>query len=185
MAILPIYVYGDEQLTKKAIKVTKVDSIILKLVSDMFDTMETADGLGLAANQVGSPYSIFVIDLSHLEEYAHYGKMIFINPRIEDPSEEVISMEEGCLSLPNLRGEVVRPKRLTLVYQDLSLEVHKLEVDGWFSRVVQHEYDHLLGIFFVDKVEPERRKELKPDLQLIKDRKMDVDYLITSKKKKK
>jgi peptide deformylase len=185
MALLPVNLYGDDILNKKAVKVTKVDDKLLAFISDMFDTMENADGIGLAANQVSSSHSLFIVNLSHIEEYAHLGKMIFLNPHLENYSKESVVKEEGCLSIPNIHAEVVRPNAVTLVYQDLKLEKQKLEADDWLARVIQHEHDHLLGIFFTDKVSDEKKKELKKALQDIKDRKIDCDYPVTPKKKKK
>ncbi len=184
MALLPIQLYGDEVLKKKSATITKVDDTLLKLISDMFDTMENAEGIGLAANQVGSTKSLFIIDLSHIEEYAHLKKMIFLNPKMENISEEKVVMEEGCLSIPEVRVEVLRPKSFTLVYQDLALKVHKLESDNWIARVIQHEYDHLQGIYFTDRVSDEQKKELKKTLQQIRDRKIECEYPIVPKQKK-
>lgn len=184
MAILPINLYGDDVLNKKSVKITKVDAKLLAFISDMFDTMNNADGIGLAANQVGSSASVFVIDLTDVEEFSYLGKMIFINPRIEFPESESIAMEEGCLSIPDVRAEVVRPKSLIIHYQDLELKEHVMNADKWLARVIQHEYDHLQGIYFTDKVSEESKKELKKVLQQIKDRKIDCDYPVTSKKKK-
>jgi peptide deformylase len=184
MALLPIYLYGDDVLYKKSVRVTKVDEKLLSFISDMFDTMDNADGIGLAANQVGSTHSLFIIDLTHIEEYAHLGKMIFLNPKIEKYSRETVIKEEGCLSIPDIRAEVVRPDAVTITYQDLKLQDQKLEAQGWLARVIQHEYDHLQGVFFTDKVSDDMKKELKKALQDIKDRKIDCDYPVTPKKKK-
>ncbi len=184
MAILPINLYGDDILNKKTVKITKVDSKLLTFISDMFDTMDNADGIGLAANQVGSNQSVFVIDLSDVEEFAHLKKMIFINPRLEFRTEETVAMEEGCLSLPDIRAEVTRPKALTIFYQDLELKDRSLEADNWLARVIQHEFDHLQGIFFTDKVSDDKKQELIKELQKIKERKIDCDYPVTPKKKK-
>ncbi len=184
MALLPIQLYGDDILKKKTVKITKVDDKLLKLISDMFDTMENAEGIGLAANQVGSTKSLFIIDLTHIEEYAHLKKMIFLNPRLENYSEEKVMMEEGCLSVPDVRAEVLRPKSFTLVYQNLELKENRLEADNWIARVIQHEYDHLQGVYFTDRVSDEKKKELKKVLRQIRERKIECDYPIVPKIKK-
>jgi len=183
MAILPVTQYGDSILNKKTGPVTKIDLSIIELVSNMFDTMENADGVGLAANQVGSNKSIFVIDVTDVKGCEPYGKMVFINPKITYRSPETVILEEGCLSLPTLRAEVSRPKEIKIVYQDFELKNQEFEADGFIARVIQHEYDHLQGIYFVDKVEDFRRKELKDELIRVKNRQIDCDYPVTPKPK--
>lgn len=181
MAVLPITQYGDEILNKKTIPVQSVDTKIARLIRDMFDTMENADGIGLAANQVGSNKSIFVVDLSEVKGWEHLKKMVFINPKVTRRSEEKVEMDEGCLSLPGLRGKVLRPKTLTMKYKDLKLAEHEIEVDEILSRVIQHEYDHLQGVFFTDRMDEEQKKAAKEQLLKIKNRETDCDYPVTPK----
>ena len=185
MAILPITQYGDEILKKKTLPVTKIDRSVLELISDMFDTMSNADGLGLAANQVGSNKSIFVLDLSEVKGYEKFPKVICINPKIVESSPEIIQMDEGCLSLPGLRIEVERPKSVTLVYQDLELKEQKIEADGMIARAIQHEFDHLQGIFATDRTADEKKKDFKPLLEKIRNREVETDYPVTTKPKAK
>jgi peptide deformylase len=181
MAILPITQYGDEILNKKTSPVSKVDEHLLKLIKDMFDTMKNAEGIGLAANQVGSNKSIFVVDLSEVKGLEHLKKMVFINPKITARAEELVEMDEGCLSLPGLRGTVKRPKTLTLKYHDIQLKEQVLDVTEMLSRVIQHEYDHLQGIYFTDRLDAEQKKAARDLLIKIRNREMNCDYPITPK----
>ena len=181
MAILPVNLYGDQILKKKATLVQKIDQSVITLINDMFATMRNADGIGLAANQVGSNYSIIVIDISLLEGFEDSKPLFFINPKIVWSSEEEIEIEEGCLSLPNLRAKVFRPESIKIEFQDMSLSDKTLEASGILARVIQHEYDHLQGIVFTDRIDEETKKMVKKSLTRIKNRKIDIDYLVTGK----
>jgi peptide deformylase len=185
MSIIPINVFGDNILRKKTKKITNIDADTIRLIKNMFDSMHNASGIGLAANQVGSDKSLFVVDLSVLEDYEKHKPIVMINPVIKTASEEKIIMEEGCLSIPNLRSEIERPSMIEIVYYDTDFREHTIEADELFARVIQHEYDHLQGIMFVDRISEEERKELKKDLIDIKNRKIDADYPISELKKNK
>lgn len=180
MAILPITQYGDEVLNKKTIPVEKIDAGTVEFIASMFQTMANADGVGLAANQVGSNRSIFVIDLSEVKGYEHIGKVAFINPKITKRSEELCTAEEGCLSIPYLRAEVTRPKDITITYNDLEMKKLELQASDFLARVIQHEYDHLHGVYFTDRVE-ESKKSLKDYLIKVKNREIECDYPVTPK----
>ncbi len=180
MPILPITICGDKILRKKAAKVSKVDNKIIKLIADMFETMRNANGIGLAANQVGANKQIFVVDISMVEEYEDTKPIAFINPKIIFKSEETSVYEEGCLSIPDQRADVIRPKKITIEFQDLDLNKQIIEADDLFARVIQHEYDHLQGILFTDLVDEETKKRLKKPLNKIKNRKVEVSYPISS-----
>ncbi|MBK7230386.1 MAG: peptide deformylase [Ignavibacteriales bacterium] len=179
MSILPITMCGDKILRKKVAKVTVVNNQIIKLISDMFETMHNAKGIGLAANQVGANKQIFVVDISMVEGYENTKPIALINPKIIAKSEEIIGWEEGCLSIPDQREEVFRPEKITIEFQDIDFTVHIIEADDLLARVMQHEYDHLLGILFTDLVDDETKKKLKKPLNRIKNRKIDVDYPIS------
>lgn len=179
MPILPITVCGDKILRKKVAKVTKVDIKIIKLISDMFETMRNAHGIGLAANQVGANRQIFVVDISMVEGYEDTKPITFINPKITFRSEETSTYEEGCLSIPDQRADVIRPKKITIKFQDTDLITHTIEADDLLARVMQHEYDHLQGILFTDLVDEETKKRLKKPLNKIKNRKIEVEYPIS------
>ncbi len=179
MAVLPITIYGDKILRKKVAKVGKIDDKILKFIDDMFETMRNANGIGLAANQVGANKQIFVVDISSVEDYEHTKPMALINPKIIDRSEEKVIFQEGCLSIPDQHEDVLRPKKITIEYMDKDSNTHTIEADDLLSRVMQHEYDHLLGVLFTDIVDEETKKKLKKPLNKIKKRKIDVDYPIS------
>ena len=179
MSLLPITLYGDKILRKKTSKVTKVDNETIELIRDMFATMRNANGIGLAANQVGVDKQIFVIDISKVEGFEEAKPITIINPKITDRSEKKNKMEEGCLSIPDIRAELERPEKITITYQDLDLKEHTVSVDDVLARVMQHEYDHLQGILFVDYLTEDQKKEFKNGLENIKNRKMEVDYPVT------
>ncbi|MGE5399864.1 MAG: peptide deformylase [Ignavibacteriales bacterium] len=181
MSILPITIYGDKILREKAKPVTEVNVQMIKQIKDMFTTMRNANGIGLAANQVGIDKAIFVIDVSPCEGYEKIKPIVMINPKIMLFSDEKTTMEEGCLSAPHLRADVFRPKEIKIKYQDTDLTEQTLEADELFARVIQHEYDHLQGTFFTDRLSDELKKQVKKELIRIKNRKVDVDYPITEK----
>ena len=179
MAILPVTMYGDKILRKKVDKVEKVDNSTVELITNMFDTMHNANGIGLAANQVGADKSVLIIDISKVEGYEDKKPIVFINPDIVKYSESKVIIEEGCLSIPDIRAEVERPDAVTIKYQDTDLKEHVLEADDLLARVIQHEYDHLQGILFPDLVTEQLKKQLKKPLQKIKKRKVEVSYPIS------
>ena len=137
-------------LRKKAAKVSEIDDKIVGTIADMFETMRNASGIGLAANQIGLNKQIFVVDISPVEDYEKYKPIVMINPRITSKSDETISIEEGCLSIPDLRAEVIRPKSVFVSFFDVNMKEHTIEADELFARVIQHEYDHLQGVLFID-----------------------------------
>ncbi|CUU05345.1 peptide deformylase [Candidatus Thermokryptus mobilis] len=165
--ILPIYLYGDPIFKKPAQKVKWVDEKFIDTLKDMFETMTVADGIGLAATQVGIPFSFAVIDVSVYEEYKDFKRMVIINPEIVHSDGEDV-MEEGCLSIPGIRAEIIRPAKVVLRYQDIDMKVNEIECEGLLARVVQHEVDHLYGKFFIDYLSPVRLKTLKPKLTKIR-----------------
>ncbi len=179
MSILPITVYGDKILRKKVDQVTKINDKTIELIKFMFETMRNANGIGLAANQVGVNKSIFVVDISPVEDYEKYKPITMINPKIVNKSDELVTIEEGCLSIPDIRGEVIRPKEITIKYHDIDLNEQQIDADDLYARVIQHEYDHLKGILFTDLISDELKKELKKHLKSIQKRKIEIDYPIS------
>jgi len=179
MASLPVTMCGDKILRKKVAKVTQVDNENIKLIKNMFDTMRNAHGIGLAANQVGADRAIIIVDISLVEGFEEIKPIVLINPEITKYSDEKSVLEEGCLSIPDIREEVVRPKAITVTYKDTDLEEHTLEAESLLARVIQHEYDHLQGILFTDLVNDESKKRLKKPLSKIKRRKIEVEYPIS------
>jgi peptide deformylase len=180
MSIVPITMCGDKILRKKAAKVSEVDDKIVGIIADMFETMRNASGIGLAANQIGLNKQIFVVDISPVEDYEKYKPIVMINPRITSKSDETISIEEGCLSIPDLRAEVIRPKSIFVSFFDVNMKEHTIEADELFARVIQHEYDHLQGVLFIDYFDDELKKRYKKHLEKIRKRKLDIDYPISS-----
>ena len=126
-----------------------------KLVSDMFDTMYASEGVGLAAPQIGKSLRLFVVDTSPFGQYdpsaAGY-KRVFVNPEITEESDEEVLMNEGCLSLPGLHEDVYRPEKIRIRYFDERFQEHEEVLEGWPARAVQHEYDHIEGIVFTDRL---------------------------------
>lgn len=179
MAVLPITVYGDKILKQKTKPVKQIDDEIIGNIRDMFQTMRNASGIGFAANQMGLNKSIFVIDLTVMEEYADSKPMVFINPIITLESDEEVIYEEGCLSLPLLRADVQRPERIEIKYLDTDEKEQVLEADDWLARVILHEYDHLQGKMIPDRVEAEIKKRLKVQLSDIMNRRVKIDYETT------
>jgi len=139
-----------------------------KLVSDMFDTMYASEGVGLAAPQIGKSLRLFVVDTSPFGQYdpsaAGY-KRVFVNPEITEESDEEVLMNEGCLSLPGLHEDVYRPEKIRIRYFDERFQEHEEVLEGWPARAVQHEYDHIEGKVFTDRLSPLRRNLLKSKLQ--------------------
>ncbi len=160
MALLPVVKYGDPILRKKSEPVENIPEI-LDLLDDMFETMYEEGGMGLAANQVGLDMHFAVIDISHAEE--DEAPRVFINMEILE-SNGASDMEEGCLSIPDIRATVSRPEKIMLRYLDETGEVHEDQFEGLLSRVIQHEVDHLSGVFFTDHLTPAKRSMINKRL---------------------
>lgn len=175
--IYPIVVYGSPILRQVAKEIKAEDYPNLKtLISDMYDTMHKSDGMGLAAPQIGKSIRIFVVDATSLAEEDPSLKdfrKTFINPKLQVLGEETILMNEGCLSIPRIREDVARHNRLKLTYYDEDWNYYEEEYDGLKARVIQHEYDHLDGVLFIDKISPLRKKLLKGRLNDITRLKVD------------
>jgi len=179
MAIIPITIYGDKILRQKAHPVTQVNDEIIRKIKNMFDTMRNANGVGLAANQVGYRESIFVIDLEGVDGYEKFKPVVMINPKIVLQSDEKILREEGCLSLPHLRADVLRPEIIKLKYIDTDENEIEIEADDFFARVIQHEYDHLIGKMIPDRVTDDVKKKLSNELTTIMNREVEIEYPIS------
>jgi peptide deformylase len=154
MAVRKIAFVGEPVLRQKAQKVRHVDKSIEKLVDDMAQTMREANGLGLAANQVGVLQRVVVIELPYDEEDPQSGKLYgLINPEIVQASEELVSIEEGCLSIPYYYGAVTRPDAVVVRARDRKWRELKIKATGMLARALQHEIDHLNGVLFIDRME--------------------------------
>ena len=180
--IYPITLYGDSVLRAKADEIVEGEIDVKELAEDMFETMHSADGIGLAAPQIGISKRIFVIDGSMLEdEQMKSFKQVFINPVIEGESGEAWDFEEGCLSIPHVRGDVSRKSVIKITYFDESWNKKTEEYDNMRARVIQHEFDHIDGKLFVDYLSPLKRKLLKNKLSEIMKGKVDVAYKVKKK----
>lgn len=155
MSILKIRIIGDNVLREVATDVDEFDEKLIRLTEDMVQVMHDSDGIGLAAPQVGISKRILVTDISPIDKEA--GPAVFINPEILESNGEC-TLEEGCLSIPEVRESVSRPEEILLKYQTVSGEARQETYDGWMARVLQHEIDHLNGILFVDYLSPVKRK---------------------------
>ena len=163
MTILPILIAPNPRLKLKAKKVDRVDEETLKLMNNMVETMNSANGIGLAAPQVGASKRVIVVDISSRDEKAEPIRMA--NPEIIWVSEEDEFREEGCLSLPEQYAEVLRPKNVRVRYVDHENEIREIDASGILSVCVQHEIDHLEGTLFVDHLSSLRRKMIIRKLQ--------------------
>ncbi len=180
--ILPIVAYGDPLLKKKAKEIDEDYPNLTKLIADMFETMYNASGVGLAAPQIGKGIRLFVIDATAVAEgedgdpSCEDFKRVFINPVILEEEGEEWSYEEGCLSIPNIREEVKRKPTLRIEYYDEKWDLYEEELDGFAARVVQHEYDHIEGVLFLDHISPFKKTLLRGKLTDISKGNVDVKY---------
>lgn len=177
--IMPIYLYGTKVWEAPAKKITKFDDKLVGLIRDMFETMHNADGIGLAANQVGLALSLAVMDISVMEDYASEKPLVVINPEILESSGEM-ALEEGCLSVPGIRDEVIRADSLRVRFVDGNFEKVERELTGMWARVFQHEYDHLQQKFFINRLTAVKRQMLKPRLAKIKRNEIKARYPVFS-----
>lgn len=181
MSLIPVTVYGDSILRKTAKPISSVDDELIQNIQDMFETMRNANGIGLAANQVGIDKKMFIIDLKGVDGYDNFKPLVFINPEIVQYSDEQIIMEEGCLSLPLLRADVERSELIKIKFLNTDEEEHELEADSWLARVILHEYDHLIGKMIPDRVDQRIKQKLQGDLIRIMKREIEIDYQITER----
>lgn len=179
--ILPIFVYGSPVLRKIARDITQEEPGLSKLMDDMWETMYSSDGIGLAAPQIGLSLRLFVIDGTELKEddpSLDGFKKVFINAKLLSEVGQEWAYKEGCLSIPNIKEDVMRKSTITLEYLDENFEKHTETFEGMKARIIQHEYDHLQGVMLVDRINPLRRRLLKGKLMAISKGKVDVAYKI-------
>jgi len=192
MAILPIYLYGTDILKKKAKAIDGIDTSTIKLMVDLAQTMRKANGIGLAATQVGDMRQMLVIDQTAIERAgrdeeeeeeapppSEVKTLVMINPVVVD-EEGTISLEEGCLSIPELRAEVDRAERIRVRFRDDNFDVKELTAEGFLGRVILHEIDHLNGILFVDRIGRTRKTFLNSELKRIKKGEVDTSYPVVT-----
>ena len=169
--VLPIYIFGQPVLRKVAEDIPADYPNLDGFIQDMWDTLAESEGIGLAAPQVGKSIRVVVIDLDVLSddmpEYKDFRK-VYINPHIVEYDEsETDAMEEGCLSLPAIHEKVTRPKRIHVQWLDEQMQPHVEWVEGYLARVMQHEFDHLAGKMFVDRITPLRKQLIKSKLKAL------------------
>lgn len=181
--ILPIYTYGQPVLRKEAENLRTEDpevrEMLKELIPNMFETLTRADGVGLAAPQIGQAIRVVIIDLTSCSEdhpeYSDFRK-VYINPDIYEVSEEECSLEEGCLSVPGIHENVKRPVAVRIKYLDENFEAHDEELTGYPARVIQHECDHLDGQMFIDRITGLRKQMIKGKLANLLKGKVHCDY---------
>ena len=184
--ILPILAYGDPVLRKKCADIDADYPNLEELISNMWETMYNAAGVGLAAPQIGKSIRLFLVDTSPFAEDEDLSeeerlqlkdfKRVFINAHMDTETGKKWAFIEGCLSIPDIREDVSRPDTITLSYLDADFKPHTQTFDGLLARVIQHEYDHIEGILFTDKISSLKRRLLKGKLANISRGKIAVDY---------
>ena len=184
---LPIYLYGQPVLREEAEDITPDYPELKKLINDMWETMYASEGVGLAAPQIGKPISLIVLDGSALAEdfpECNDSKMVLINP-VLDVIEDMdpVSRSEGCLSLPGMSKNVSRVEHVRLNWLDEDFQEHEKEFTGFLSRIMQHEYDHLLGTVYTDRVAPIRKALIRSKLNNISKGKVKCDYRVKAARK--
>ena len=184
--ILPIYTYGQSVLKKEAEDIDSSYEGIEQLIKDMFETLRKAEGVGLAAPQVGLPIRLAVVDLDVISddqpEFKGYFRT-YINPYIEETSGDAVPYEEGCLSFPGIHEKVNRPSKVRISWLDENFKEHDEWFEGFPARVLQHEIDHLDGKCFIDRMSPLRRQMNKKALNSIAAGKFSCDYKVKVPKK--
>jgi peptide deformylase len=184
--ILPIVAYGDAVLRKKGEPIVKAYPNLDELIENMFETMYAASGIGLAAPQIGLPIRLFLVDATPFaededispeeqEQFKSF-KRTFINAEMLEEEGDEWVFNEGCLSIPDIREDVFRKPMIKIQYQDENFDTHIKTFDGIIARIIQHEYDHIEGILFTDKLSPLKRRLIKGKLANISKGKINVDY---------
>ncbi len=185
--ILPVTLYGDPVLKKRAEEISADYPALQELIKNMWQTMYVASGVGIAAPQVGLSVRLFVVDTLQLAEKKSKDfkgiKKVFINPTILSQEGEEWKYEEGCLSIPGIREDVFRESDIKIHYFDEEFKEYTETYDGINARVIQHEYDHIEGILFTDKLKPLKKKMLLPKLTKISRGEVDVDYRVRAYKR--
>ena len=184
--ILPIVAYGDPVLRKETEVITKEYPKLGELIENMFETMYEARGIGLAAPQIGVPVRLFIVDATPFEDDEDFSeeeqkfvstfKKVFINAKILEESGDEWAFNEGCLSIPDVREDVFRQPNIVMEYQDENFKKHKETFSGIVARIIQHEYDHIEGILFTDKLSALKKRLIKSRLENISKGKVSIEY---------
>ncbi len=193
--ILPIVAYGDPVLKREAEEIDKDYEGLDELIENMFESMYEASGVGLAAPQIGKSIRLFIVDGSPFAEDSEEEdprakglegfKKVFINPIIEEESGEEWGFNEGCLSIPDIREEVYRKERIVISYYDENWELKEETYEGYAARIIQHEYDHVDGVLFTDRISPLKKRLLSKKLANISKGIIKVHYRMKFPLKKK
>ncbi len=178
--IMPIYLYGTKVFDEPVHRITQFNDKLIGVIRDMFETLVNGDGIGLAANQTGLPVSLFVMDLSRLNDHPDERPVAVINPDILSWSDNSVTMQEGCLSIPGIHEEVIRPDSILVRFTDGNFQPVERELSGYSARVFQHEYDHLHRKFFVDRLSSVKRQFIKPKLSKIRKGETSAKYPVLS-----
>lgn len=183
--IYPIVMYGDPVLRQRAKDIPQ-GSDIKQLIADMFETMDAASGIGLAAPQIGKGIRLFIVDGTGLEDEPGMEdfKKAFVNPQVLEETGTPWDFEEGCLSIPNIREKISRKEKLKIRYYDENWNLKEEEYDGMKARIIQHEYDHIEGKLFVDYLTSLKKRLLKGKLSDISKGKVDTEYRILAPSKR-
>lgn len=191
--VLPIVLYGDSVLRKKASDVTQLSDDINMLIGNMFETMYQAKGVGLAAPQIGKSLRVFVIDARPFAEDEPEGsetktqlmnfKKVFINAECIENTGDLWNFNEGCLSIPKIREDVQRPSQIRIRYRDEHWNLNEETFTGIQARIIQHEYDHIEGTLFTDRISPFKRKLLEGKLKAISKGIVEADYKLKRPRK--
>lgn len=177
--ILPIYLYGQPVLRKPTEEISENTPELQELIANMYETLTQAEGCGLAAPQIGKTWRLFIVDGTELgEDYPECQdfKKTFINPELIETSEETCTYSEGCLSLPGISENVVRPQTIVLRYLDENFQEHEETFSGFQARIIQHEYDHLEAHVFTDRISPIRKTFVRNKLMAIAKGKVGARY---------
>jgi peptide deformylase len=179
--VLPIYAYGHPVLKRMGEKIEQDFPNLNELIENMWDTMYHAKGVGLAAHQIGMSIRLFIVDTEQINKDDEASNAIgikkaFINPTIIDETGNAWSYEEGCLSIPNILGDVERLDKVEIHYFDENFEQHHETYDGMSARVIQHEYDHIQGRLFIEKLSPLKKKLISRKLDNIKKGNVTANY---------
>lgn len=184
--ILPIIAYGDPVLRKETETITKDYPKLDVLLENMFETMYAAHGIGLAAPQVAVPIRLFIVDATPFgddedlteeeQKFLSTFKKVFINAKISEETGDEWAFNEGCLSIPDVREDVFRQPEIVIEYEDENFKKHKETYKGIVARIIQHEYDHIEGILFTDKLSPLKKRLIKSKLSNISKGKVSIDY---------
>ena len=176
--ILPIVAYGFSELRERSSPITKDYPDLKTLIENMYETMYGANGIGLAAPQIGKGIRLFIVDGTPIDDEPDMEdfRMTFINPEIIKEEGELWDYNEGCLSIPTVREDVKRKSKITIRYQDENFKSHEQQFEGIKARIIQHEYDHIEGVLFTDYLGPLKKRMLKRKLTNISKGNVQVDY---------